>query len=82
MVTIQPIEHEGRVVALVVGGLAIIDDELAGAAVAVVRAKCLYALQVASGERDEEYSDALAARYAERATAGARLGRSSFRRRR
>jgi hypothetical protein len=45
MVTIQPIEHDGHVVAL-------------------VRAKCLYALEVQVGERPGPYSDEAATRYA------------------
>ena len=64
MVTIQPIEHDGHVVALVAGGRALIGNELAGGALALVRAKCLYALEVQAAERPGPYSDQAATRYA------------------
>jgi UDP-N-acetylmuramate dehydrogenase len=51
MVTIQPIEHDGHVVALVAGGRALLGDQLSGRTLALVRAKCLYALEVQAGER-------------------------------
>jgi hypothetical protein len=76
MVTIQPIEHDGHVVALVAGGRALIGDELAGGALALVRAKCLYALEVQADERPGPYSDLAATRYAQRALAHARPARS------
>src|SRR5205085_1325983 len=68
MVTIQPIEHDGHIVALVAGGRALLGDQLTGQALALVRAKCLYALEVHAGERAGPYSDQAATRYA----AGAR----------
>jgi hypothetical protein len=40
-----------RVVAFVVNGRAVITGALAGDAFDVVRAKCLYALEIATGER-------------------------------
>jgi hypothetical protein len=64
MVTIQSIEHDGHVVALIAGGRALIGDELAGSTLALVRAKCLYALEVQAGERPGPYSDEAATRYA------------------
>jgi len=76
MVTIQPIEHDGHVVALVAGGRALIGDELAGATLTLVRAKCLYALEVQADERPGPYSDLAATRYAQRALAHARPARS------
>jgi hypothetical protein len=69
MVTIQPIEHDGHVVALVAGGRALIGAELADRALALVRAKCLYALEVQAGERPGPYSHRAATRYARRAVA-------------
>ena len=76
MVTIQPIEHGGRVVGLVVGGRALIADELAESALALVRAKCLYALEVQAGERAGPYSDEAATRYAGSALAHRHQARS------
>jgi hypothetical protein len=67
MVTIQPIEHYGRVVAVVAGCRALIGDELAGGTLALVRAKCLFALEVQAGERPGPYSDKAATRCARRA---------------
>jgi hypothetical protein len=71
MVTIQPIQHDGHVAALVADGQALIGDELSGRALALVKAKCLYALEVQAGEHPRPYSEAAAARYAERAIAHA-----------
>jgi hypothetical protein len=82
MVTIQPIEHDGHVVALVADGRALIGDELAGGALALVRAKCLYALAVQAGERPGPYNDQAATRYARHALAHAHPGRSRARQRR
>ena len=76
MVRIQPIEHDGHVVALVAGGRALIGDRLAGHMLALVRAKCLYALEVQAGERPGPYSDEAATRYAQRALAHSHQGRS------
>ena len=81
MVTIQPIEHHGHVVALVAGCRALIGDELAGDALALVRAKCLYALEVQAGERPGPYSDEAAARYAQRALGHSHPPRSRARHR-
>ena len=69
MVTIQPIEHDGRVVALVAGGRALLGDQLTGRTLTLVRAKCLYALEVQAGERAGPYSDQAATRYAQAALA-------------
>src|SRR5205814_8792101 len=69
MVTIQPIEHNGRVVAVVAGGRALIGDELARGTLALLRAKCLFALEVQSGDRPGPYSDQTATRFAQRARA-------------
>jgi hypothetical protein len=69
MVTIQPIEHDGHVVALVAGGRALLGDQLTGRTLALVRAKCLYALEVQAGERAGPYDEQAATRYAQRALA-------------
>jgi hypothetical protein len=79
MVMIQPIEHDGHVVALVAGGRALIGDQLADGALALVRAKCLYALEVQAGERPGPYSDEAATRYARRALAHRHAARSRAR---
>jgi hypothetical protein len=64
MVAIQPICHDGDVVAFVVGGHALISDRLLGDAFDLVRAKCLYALEVEAGRRPAPYTDHAATRYA------------------
>ena len=76
MVAIQPIEHDGRVVALVADGRALIGDELAGGTLVLVRAKCLYALEVQAAERPGPYSDQAATRYAQHAHAHRHRARS------
>jgi hypothetical protein len=64
MATIQRIHHDGDVVAFVAGGRAAITDRLADDAFDLVRAKCLYALEIQAGERSGPYSDRAAALYA------------------
>jgi hypothetical protein len=64
MAAIQRIHHDGEVVAFVVGGHAVITGGLADDAFAVVRAKCLYALEVQAGEQRGPYSDPAATAYA------------------
>jgi hypothetical protein len=76
MVTIQPIEHDGHVVALVAGGRALLGDQLTGRTLALVRAKCLYALEVQAGERAGPYDEQAATRYAQRALAHGHPARS------
>ena len=67
MVTIQAIQYRGRVVALVAGGRALIADGLAVEALALVRGKCLYALEVQAGQQPGPYSEQAATRYARHA---------------
>jgi hypothetical protein len=69
MRTIQPIIHQGQLSAVVVGGLAIIEDTLTDAAHRHVQAMCLYALEIAGHERPGPYSDAAADAYAQAALA-------------
>ena len=57
MKTIQVIELDGRLAAVVAGDQAIIADHVTGADRARVQAKALYALQIQSGERPGSYSD-------------------------
>jgi hypothetical protein len=64
MVALQLIEHGGRVVAVVAGDRAVIARDLATPAEGVVRAKCLYALQVHTGDRPGPYADKNAEAYA------------------
>jgi hypothetical protein len=64
MAAIQRIDHDGKVVAFVVGGRAVITADLADDAFDVVRAKCLYALEVQAGEQRGPYSDRAATAYA------------------
>ena len=75
MSEIQPIIHRGRVGAIVVAGQAIILDALAGRERAIVKAMCLYALEVADGTVPGPYSDQEALAYA-RAAAAARTSGS------
>ncbi len=64
MAAIQRIHHDGEVVAVVVGGRAVTTRGLAHDAFEVVRAKCLYALEVQAGEQRGPYSDPAATAYA------------------
>lgn len=63
MAAIQRIDHDGKVVAFVAGGRAVITADLADDAFDAVRAKCLYALEVQAGEQRGPYTDADAAAY-------------------
>jgi hypothetical protein len=66
---IQPIIHRGQLSAVVVDGLAIIEDTLTEAAHRHVQAMCLYALEIADHERPGPYNDAAADAYAQAALA-------------
>lgn len=69
MRNLQPIIHQGQLAAIVVGGLAVIDDTLSDEAFRHVQAMCIYALQIADRERPGPYKDAVADAYARAATA-------------
>jgi hypothetical protein len=79
MVAIQQIHHGGDVVAWVVGGRAVITGGLADDASDLVRAKCLYALEIAAGERPGPYTDGAATAYARSAMDRRRHGRAGRR---
>lgn len=65
---VQPICLSGRPVAVTVGcGEASVSARVDEADLPVVQAMCLYALEVASGERKGPYHDRDAERYARRA---------------
>lgn len=64
MAAVQRIDYDGKVVAFVAGGCAVITADLADDAFDVVRAKCLYALKVEAGEQTSPYSDLAATAYA------------------
>jgi hypothetical protein len=64
MVHIQPIHHDGHVVAFVIGEHALIGPQLAETDRKLVQAKCLYALEIADGQRPGPYSEHSAMRYA------------------
>jgi hypothetical protein len=66
---VQPIIHQGQLSAVVVGGLAVIEDTLTYAAHRHVQAMCLYALEIADHERPGPYNDAAADAYAQAALA-------------
>jgi hypothetical protein len=65
MRNLQPIYDNGCLVAVVVGGQAVIDDTLSDQQSRRAQAMCLYALELADdGGGDREYSDADAEAYA------------------
>jgi uridylate kinase len=65
----QQITYNDAVVAVVVGGQAIIPKMLAAAERRTVEAMCLYALEVAAGQHPGPYTDERAAQYAHRVAA-------------
>jgi hypothetical protein len=67
MRAIQPIEHRGHVVALVIEDVAILSEHLSTPDRRFVQAKCLYALEIRRGVRPGPYEDDEAVRYAARA---------------
>src|SRR5215213_5673518 len=71
-VTIQPIEHDGQLVALVAGGRALIDEQSAGDALALVQAKCLYALEIEAQTLPGPYAEPAASRFARDVLAAAK----------
>lgn len=71
MRNLQPIVHHGQLAAVVIGGLAIIDDTLTDRAHRHVQAMCLYALELEDREGAGAYSDADADAYARAAPAHA-----------
>ena len=60
---VQPIIHHGALVAIVTADQAIIPAAVPASDLPVVKAKCLYALEIAAGERPGPYTDAGAAAY-------------------
>jgi hypothetical protein len=62
---VQPIIHHGALVAIVIADQAIITAAVPASDLPVVKAKCLYALEIAAGERPGAYSDAGASAYAQ-----------------
>jgi hypothetical protein len=66
---IQPIIHQGQIAAVVVGGLAVIEDTLTDTAHRHVQAMCLYALEIEDRERPGPYNDTAADTYAQAALA-------------
>ena len=69
MSEIQPIIYRGRMAALVVGEQAIISDALPSREQTIVKAMCLYALEVAEPRLPGPYSEARALAYARAAAA-------------
>jgi hypothetical protein len=70
---LQKIIYNGRVAGVVVAGQAVISDALAEDDERMVKAMCLYALEVAAGLERGPYTDERALGYARRAAEGARL---------
>ena len=69
---LQKIIYNGRVAGVVVAGQAVISDALAEDDERMVKAMCLYALEVAAGREPGPYTEQRALGYARRATEGAR----------
>jgi hypothetical protein len=66
---IQAITHDGRVVAAVISGRAIISEALPTNDQLIAKAMCLYALDIAEGRVRGPYSDVAALAYARAAVA-------------
>ncbi len=64
MNALQQIHYQGRLAAVVIGEEATIDGSLSGQQLVDVQAMCLYALEIAAGERPGAYSDRAAAAFA------------------
>jgi hypothetical protein len=61
---IQQIHYRGRLAAVVLGGEATIDAQLAGEELLDVQAMCLFAIETAGGEQPGTYTDQRAAAFA------------------
>ena len=66
---VQPIIYQGQLAAVVVGQEATIDARLAGEDLLDVQAMCLFAIEVAAGERPGLYSHERARTFAAQARA-------------
>ncbi len=64
MNAIQQIHYRGRLAAVIIAKEATIDGSLSGQQLLDVQAMCLYALEIAAGERSGTYSDRAAAAFA------------------
>jgi len=69
MSELQPIIHHGTLAAVVIAGHAIISDTLSKHQHAIVKAMCLYAIEIADGRLPGPYSDTHAVAYAHTAAA-------------
>lgn len=69
MTQIQPITHNGRIVALVAAQHAVISDHVPDRHRPTVKAMCLYAIEIAAGHLPGPYTDAAALADARRAAA-------------
>lgn len=67
MPPVQPITLDGRIVAVVADGEALIAVALETRAAMTVKAMCLFAIEIQCGEIDGPYTDARALGYAARA---------------
>ena len=71
MKTIQIINLHGKPAAIAVNGVAVIAQHVPAAALALVQAEALYALEIQARERPGPYTDTDAENYARRAAAAA-----------
>ena len=75
MTGVQQIHYRGRLAAVVIGGEATIDAQLAGEELVDVQAMCLFAIEIASGEQPGTYSDQRAVSFAAQTRAQRALAR-------